>query len=310
AASLADYFTCDCPPSRQLGLAFLVSPRYLPTLPSEIQRHLRPSQPVLRTRLIQEKNKREAGVGQQLQHLQSRPGHRIFPPHPVLPQVNYCRQPTVRPQLPQTADHRRCADRSLASSGATYTTHHHHQPRTAQRQPPPSPQLLLLLLLLPSHLSSPLSALILQLSQHHLAQTRLSLPLREVVRSSDQIEFNNPPGQIRGPLPLRILPACHFCTRSFAYARACHHNLEPTTPPPIPAPSVRGNLAPTPSKHPALSTSASTASLCTSRRKAATAHSVPSIVILSCPVHLLFFNIPNDIINFTYQYPSLDAYYR
>ncbi|KAK1513863.1 hypothetical protein CABS01_07269, partial [Colletotrichum abscissum] len=170
AASLADYFTCDCPPSRQLGLAFLVSPRYLPTLPSEIQRHLRPSQPVLRTRVIQEKNKREAGVGQQLQHLQSRPGHRIFPPHPVLPQVNYCRQPTVHSfRRPQTADHRRCADRSLASSGATYTTHHHHPPRTAQRQPPPSPQLLLLLLLLPSHLSSPLSALILQLSQHHLA---------------------------------------------------------------------------------------------------------------------------------------------
>ncbi|KAK1449250.1 hypothetical protein CMEL01_08565, partial [Colletotrichum melonis] len=103
AASLADYFTCDCPPSRQLGLAFLVSPRYLPTLPSEIQRHLRPSQPVLRTRLIQEKNKREAGVGQQLQHLQSRPGHRIFPPHPVLPQVNYCRQPTVHSfRRPQT----------------------------------------------------------------------------------------------------------------------------------------------------------------------------------------------------------------
>ncbi|KAI3548774.1 hypothetical protein CSPX01_02797, partial [Colletotrichum filicis] len=78
-------------------------------------------------------------------------------------------QAAHRPQLPQTADHRRCADRSLGSSGATYTTHHHHQPRTAQRQPPPSPQLLLLLLLLPSHLSSPLSALILQLSQHHLA---------------------------------------------------------------------------------------------------------------------------------------------
>ncbi|KAK1675441.1 hypothetical protein BDP55DRAFT_744308, partial [Colletotrichum godetiae] len=153
SASLADYFTCDCPPSRQLGLAFFWSLQgtnlpYL-GLSSKIQRHLRPPYSIQYRHIEQEKkNKRKAGVRQQLQHLQSQPTHRIFSPHPVLPQVNYCRQPTDHSfRRPQTAGAVQI-EALPHRVRLTPRTCHHHPPRAAQRQPPPSPQLLLLLLLL------------------------------------------------------------------------------------------------------------------------------------------------------------------
>lgn len=215
-------------PDNSVWLFWFLQDTYLPTLPC-LRNTTPSSSTTVSTQHRRRKKKRKAGVGQQLQYLQSRPDHWIFPPHPVLPQVNYCRQPTVHSfRRPQTADRRPQALRRSKPCLIGCDLHHAPPPppttrcatSTSSESPTLAPP--------PSHLSSPLSVLILRLSQHRLAFPRLSLPFAHIrqyaARSSDQIEFNNPPGQIRGPLPLRILPACHFCTRSCAYARACHQS--------------------------------------------------------------------------------------